>query len=182
MKKSITILFLLTSIILSGQSNSLNEESKITIKGITTTTEHFEKSRLNKVKIHIYEYNKKIHTYNTDKKGKFEIKIPENSYTVIEFEKENFITKRFLFDTRTSSKSFETKPFKLEVIMLKNIDGIDYSELDFPITRIEYNEKTQDFDFASKYTERMLKKQEKILLKQEKILLETADVSLRTTP
>ena len=182
MKKSITSLFLLTSIILSAQSNSLSEESKIIIKGITSTTEHFEKSRLNKVKIHIYEYNKKLYTYSTNKKGKFEIIIPENSYTVLEFEKENFITKRFLFDTRTNSKTINIKPFNLEVIMLQNIDGIDYSELDFPITRIEYNEKTQDFDFASKYTERMLEKQEKILLKQEKILLETADASLRTTP
>lgn len=40
------------------------------------------------------------------------------------------------------------KPFNLEIVMIENKQNIDYSELDFPITRIEYIEKSKEFNYV----------------------------------
>jgi len=146
------------------QDNPLRADS-ITVKGITTQFKNKnETTIIEKVKIHAYQYNTKYTTFNSDKNGYFEFNIPLNSYIVLAFEKEDYIVKRVLFDTRTSAKLKKINPFDLEIVMLKYFNGINYNDLDFPITRVEYDEEIKDFNYASAYTEMMLKKQSKILL------------------
>ena len=172
-KSGLLTSLLLASIFLFSQSNS--EDEKIIIKGITTNIlNSYSTQRLDKVKINIYEYNIKLYSYCTDNKGKFEISIPSNSYIVLEFEKDQFVSKRFLFDTRDYSIKSKEKLFDIEITMLKHVEGIDYSELDFPITRIEYNQETQELNYNIEYTRLMLAKQETIMLEQEKMMLEIA--------
>jgi hypothetical protein len=55
-------------------------------------------------------------------------------------------------------------------VVLDEIEGIDYGELDFPITKIQYVKTMNDYYYATKYTEKMLKTQEDILLKMETII------------
>jgi hypothetical protein len=171
MKNLIIVLLLFLSINIFCQTSLNQEDNTITIKGITTnSTVYEETSRLENVTIHIYEYNKKITSYNSDSKGKFEFTIPKNSYIVLVFEKNNFISKKILFDTRTNAKTKKIKPFDLEVVMLEYIKGVDYSDLDFPITRVEYQEEYNDYNYAEKYTKMMMKKQEKVLSKMARKL------------
>ncbi len=84
---------------------------------------------------------------------------------MLEFEKEGFITKRILFDTRSNAINYgkKYKPFDLELLLLEDNDGFVYDDVDFPVTRIEYSEKEQDFVYVLEYTKRMMKKQERFL-------------------
>ncbi len=162
--KYLYTIFLLTIGTISLCQTENNDS--ITVKGITTNYNPYQEgNRINNVLINVYEYNTKITTYKSDSKGKFEFNISKNTYTVLEFVKDNFITKRILFDTRTSSNIKNVKPFNIELVMIKAKEGVDFSDLDFPITRIEYIEKYDDFNYVEKYTRLMLKKQDKILAK-----------------
>lgn len=159
MKQLLTTLFLILNLIAFSQTND-----SITIKGITTEHSLYEKGkRLETVTINVYEYNDKISSYQTDVKGKFEFNISKNSYTTLEFVKNDFFTKRILFDTRTEIEIKNVKPFNIEIVMIENKKGIDHSDLDFPITRVEYIEKYNDYNYVEKYTKLMMKKQDKIL-------------------
>ncbi|MGB0882261.1 MAG: hypothetical protein ACPGSO_04865 [Vicingaceae bacterium] len=156
-----------------GQAFS-QTNNKFEIKGITTAFySNSSSKKLDKVAIKVYNHNDLIDTFYSNERGKFDFKIPKNAYITLEFVKDNFVAKRILFDTRTEQKSLneKIKPFDLEIVLLEKMDGVDYSDLDFPITRIEYVKKMQDYYYATKYTERMLKVQENILLKMEDQLL-----------
>lgn len=166
MKNLIIIIYLFISVMNYAQTNPSKEANTMVIKGITTDMKVYEHtSRINDVSIHIYEYNTKITTYCTDENGKFEFTIPTNSYIVVEFQKENFISKRVLFDTRTDAKMKKIKPFNLEIVMINYKKGVEYGDLDFPITRVEYQEEYKDFNYVKEYTDRMMKKQKRVLTK-----------------
>lgn len=170
MKKGILII---TLVIYTCTSYCQENTETIEVKGVTTSYNISNaSSKLADVSIHVYKYNKFITTFYSNKKGEFEFDIPKNSYITLAFEKENFIVKRILFDTRIENeKKINTQPFDLEVALLENIEGIDYSDLDFPITIIEYIKEYEDFSYSEKYTNLMLKKQEEILLLVEDKLL-----------
>ena len=163
MRTLIVIFSLLYSTITLCQKETSYIDS-ITVKGVTTKFKNkYETIVIEKVKIHAYEYNSKYTTFYSDSVGYFEFNIPINSYVVLAFEKDDYIVKRVLFDTRTKAKLKKINPFDLEIVMLKYFKEIDYNDLDFPITRVEYDEELKDFNYASTYTQMMLKKQEKIL-------------------
>ena len=164
MKQLFTTLFILTNYIAFCQTND-----SIVIKGITTEYSLYSvEKRLENVVIHVYEYNTKVNSHKTDAKGKFEFNILKNSYTILEFVKDDFITKRMLFDTRTETEIKNTKPFNIEIVMIEAKEGVDCSDLDFPITYIKYIEEDNDFNYVEKYTKLMMKEQEKILVKLNK--------------
>lgn len=170
MKKSILII----ALALFCSTAFCQEISKtLQVKGVTTSFNVTKtSSKLSEVAIHVFKYNKYITTFYSNKKGKFEFDIPKNSYITLAFEKENFVVKRIQFDTRVdNNKEVSSKPFDLEVALLENVDGIDFSVLDFPITRIEYIREYDEYSYVEKYTNNMLKLQEDILLQMEDMLL-----------
>tara|TARA_B100000809_G_scaffold125586_1_gene123828 strand:- start:966 stop:1490 length:525 start_codon:yes stop_codon:yes gene_type:complete len=171
MKKIISIL---TLSLFLGTVQSQETAKKFEIKGITTAyTTNSSTKKIDKVAIKVYNQNTLIKTFYSNPKGKFEFNIPKNAYITLVFEKNNFVTKRVLFDTRSSNKEINknVRPFDLEIVLLEHMDGIDYSELDFPITKIQYVKKMKDYYYATKYTSQMLKTQETILLKMEELVL-----------
>lgn len=171
MKKIISILALSLFI---GTVYTQVPNKKFEIKGITTAyTTNTSTKKLDKVEIKVYNKNSLIKTFYSNSKGKFELKIPKDAYITLVFEKNNFVSKRVLFDTRTKNKKINenVRPFDLEIVLLEHMDGIDYSELDFPITKIHYVNKMKDYYYATKYTTNMLKAQEDILLKMEELVL-----------
>ena len=169
MRKLIAILVML---VLASVLYGSNEGKRIVIKGVTTGFTTESNRKLHDVTIRVYKFNKLITTFYSNSKGKFEFEIPKNSYITLVFEKDNFVSKRILFDTRSDNSDIQSiKPFDLKVMLIENIEGIDYEDLDFPITKIMFNEKMNDYSYAKKYTELMLKKQEEILLLIEQKIL-----------
>lgn len=168
------IIFILSLAILSIEGYSQNANQNFEIKGIITKyNNHPSSKKVNDVTIKVYHHNEVIHTYQNDKKGKFNFEIPKDAYITLAFEKENYITKRVLFDTRTTDDSYnkDIRPFDLEIVLLQKMEGIDYSELDFPITKIVYVKEFGEYHYAQEYTQGMLKSQEDILLKMDNLFL-----------
>jgi len=161
MKYSIIILVFFTLNLFSQNK----EESVIEIKGVTTCLKNEYSLKLSEVTINVYNLNDKIGTYISDERGKFEFEIQTNTYTMLEFEKEGFVSKRILFDTRSididHKKSY--KPFDLEIFLLDFKKLVYYDDVEFPITRVEYSKEEKDFIYAPRYTEKMLEKQEKLI-------------------
>ena len=161
MKNYLTILVLLFSLsIVNAQTIK-----EIKIKGITTDGKSFYSKRLSDVTINIYDNNKLIEKFISNKKGKFEFEIGINSYITIEFVHEDFITKRIAFNT--SLPELENKilidPFKFEIMMLDSKGDLSDFEIDFPVTKIEFSKEIAKYIYNQEYTEYRMEEQKRIL-------------------
>ena len=159
MKKVFTAFFIL-SLILLVQSSYGATQGVVKFKGKVIITDN----SLADVTIKLYKRNELVNTIVTNASGNFEVKIElGNSYT-FEVEKEGYITKRLAVNA-TSKKVIKERvenfDFFCELIPFK--DGIDASQLDFPITIIQLNEKKGQFEYVSSYTKSMAKEQDKVI-------------------
>jgi hypothetical protein len=139
----------------------------IKVKGITTNAMSINGSIMKDVTVNIYRYNDKIACYQSDKNGKFEFEIEMNSYIMLEFVKEGFLSKKILFNTKNQAIDYSKNyiPFNFEIMMVEEMAGINYDDIDFPVTIIEYAEKEKEFLFVEKYTSDMVQRQEKVMVK-----------------
>ena len=154
----------LTNIVV-GSNGATN---RILVKGVTRGFVSNSNNKLQDVTIKVYKFNKLVTTFYSNSKAKFEFEIPKNSYITLVFEKENFISKKILFDTRTDlNVDHVNNKFDLNIMLIERIEGVDYSDLDFPATKIFFSEKEDDYTYAIKNTKSMLKKQEEILVQME---------------
>lgn len=144
-KNIITTLFMLISInYLSAQHFKSHEFSgRIFI----------EDKKAKEVTIKVYDGNKCFSTYITRPNAKFIFVAGIEDYYTIEFEKEGYVTKRVVVNTKNTRKIKSTDPFKFDITLEKEEDGVNYSEHDFPAAIIEIDEKTEEFVFNEKYTE-----------------------------
>ena len=165
MKVANIIILLLFNVSVFCQ-NTPSVTDSITVKGVTTKFKNkYETDVIDFVDIHVYQHNTLYTSYKSNEEGYFEFNIPKNTSIVLAIEKDDYISKRIVFDTRANATSKKINPFDIEIVMLKYFKGIDYNDLDFPITRVEYDPEIKDFNYVAKYTEMMLRKQEKILMK-----------------
>lgn len=158
---------LLTCIILSFYSLNAQTHTMLIVKGITTDGRSMNTSVLQDVTVNIYKYNDKIAAFQSDEKGKFQFEIEMNSYIILEFVKEGFLSKKILFDTENQLIDYSKNyiPFNFEIAMLKEVKDVNYDGIDFPIAMIEYSEKEKEFLYVEKYTNDMVKRQEKVMIK-----------------
>lgn len=158
--KNIFKTFVILSLILFVQSSYGSNQGEVKFKGKVI----IEDNSLADVTIKLYKRNELVNTIVTNASGNFEVKIElGNSYT-FEVEKEGYITKRLAVNA-TSKKVIKERvenfDFFCELIPFK--DGIDASQLDFPITIIQLNEKKGQFEYVSSYTKSMAKEQDKVI-------------------
>lgn len=161
---------LLTYIIFSFCSLNAQTNTLLKVKGITTNGGAINTSILEGVTVNIYKYNDKIDTFKSDKKGNFQFEIEMNSYIILEFLKEGFLSKKILFDTKNQRIDYSKNyiPFNFEIMMLEEVEDVNYDDIDFPITMIKYSEEEKEFLYVEKYTNDMIKRQEKVITKLEK--------------
>jgi len=144
-------ILLTTLVLISICSFGRNYNSELlTIKGVTTDGMFENSENLLDVSIYIYEYNDIIATYNCNENGEFDFTIPTNSYITIEFNKEGFITKRILVDTDTDLYIKKKKVFDFEVTLLKDENGIEIGDMDFPMAIIRYDGDKNNFTITNR--------------------------------
>ena len=70
-----------------------------------------------------------------------------------------------MFDTRNENIDYTKNyiPFNFEIMLLEQKKKVNYGDIDFPITRIEYSVEDKEFFYVDKYTNNMIKKQEKVM-------------------
>ena len=125
----------------------------IRIKG--TVTCGFEEEAI--VTITIYLENDIAATYETSKNGKFKFDLLTNQYYMIEFSKEDYITKRI--SVNTNLPSFDTYvpdfEFYAQLHHKKEFQGVDVSILDFPSALIHYGKKEGEMIYNVAYSEQV---------------------------
>lgn len=158
---------LLACIILSFYSLNAQTQPMLKVKGITTDGRSINTNILKDVTVNMYKYNDKIATFKSDEKGKFLFEIEMNSYIILEFVKEGFLSKKILFDTKNQLIDYSKNyiPFNFEIMMVEEVKDVNYDGIDFPIAMIEYSEKEKEFLYVEKYTNDMVKRQEKVMIK-----------------
>lgn len=117
-----------------------------------------------KVTVSLYDGNKKISSYVTGASGKFIVDLFKDRHYTLQFSKEGYVTKRVIIDTGVNPKdALGVKEFKFDIGLIKEESDKDYSELDFPITIIEFEKSKREFVYNKKYTNYMLDVQDRVL-------------------
>ncbi|MAY83373.1 MAG: hypothetical protein CMP59_04490 [Flavobacteriales bacterium] len=108
--------------------------------------------RGDEVHIELFDGNHKISSYTTTGNGKFILDLERNKYYIVQFSKENYVTKRVIIDTRIYDDEVEPKEeFHFDVFLIKSRKNVDYSLLDFPIAIVQFRESKQKFEYDEKY-------------------------------
>jgi hypothetical protein len=159
MKNIFKTLFAFSFLLISLNSIASKQET-VKFKGKIVIAD----SDLSNVTVNLYKRNEIVNTFVTNASGGFEMKLDLGNNYTFEVIKEGYITKRLAVNA-TSNKIIKNRvanfDFFCELIPYK--DGVDTSELDFPITIIELNEKKGEFEYVASYTKSMAKEQEKVI-------------------
>ncbi len=105
-----------------------------------------------------FEGNELIWSTVTGPDGTFEFVIPENKYVALVVEKEGFMSKYIIFDTRSERMPKNLEPYDchIDLVLESDLKGIDVSRLDFPIAIVEFDKKTRKFNHNQSYTDNMI--------------------------
>ncbi len=116
----------------------------------------------------VYDGNEVVGTQVTDKNGRFGLGLGLQKEFAIVFQKEDFISKRMLVDTRAKIPVDleHLVPMDLEMSMLpaSKYDGADTDVLDFPFAIIKWNRQLLAFAQDQQYTAGMMRANGAVLL------------------
>ncbi len=152
-------IIMISSVVMKAGGN----DSSLLIKGFIT--EKGKKSSNAEVKA--YEGNDLIWSTTTPSDGSFEFIIPQNKYVALVVEKNGFMSKYIIFDTRSERMPRNLEPYECHIDLVREEDlkGVDVSRLDFPIAIVEYNKKTKSFNHNQQYTNNMIEEYNYLLNK-----------------
>ena len=134
--------------------------SQVTFAGYLVDEEN---EKMKDVVINLYQDNEKISTQMWSKKFEYNLKL--ESYYTLELVKEGFIPKRVAISTFEGDKSAE--PFMFMMELIKEREGVDNSELDFPTAIIKYKKNKGEFNFDVAYSKSVKKEQEELIKKKK---------------
>jgi len=115
------------------------------------------------VQVTLFEKNREISSYETEKNGKFILDLDRNKYYVIQFSKDEFVTKRLVIDTRIAGEDYPKNSFKFDVSLIREVEGVDYSPLDFPMAIIQYYENNSEFNYDLEYTRARVEEEKELV-------------------
>ena len=109
----------------------------------------------------VYEGNEVVGEQKTDKSGRFGLGMGLNKEFAVVFQKEGFLPKRVLIDTRAKIPPDLTAlpPVEMEMSMLRadKYDGADTDVLDFPFAIVSWNRSLLAFVQDQQYTVDMMR-------------------------
>lgn len=150
MKKSFISVFLiaLTALLYSTAATA---QDSLKIEGVIF---HGSKE-VNNVDVSIFRDNTSIKEFEVRGKNKVVTNIPLYEIITVEFNSPGYYTKRVMFDTNVPDDAKTrnlTYTFDVDLYSLEEIQGMNISELDFPIGLVKYNKNK--FDENTPYTRR----------------------------
>lgn len=109
----------------------------------------------------VYDGNDIVGTQLTDKGGRFSLGLGMGKEFAIVFQKEGFLPKRVLVDTRAKipAEVMELAPLDMEMSMLpaSKYDGANTDMLDFPFALVKWNRQLGAFVQDQQYTVDMMR-------------------------
>lgn len=106
----------------------------------------------------VYKGNELLVTVQTNKSGRFGVKLDIGEDYAMEFRQKGFVAKRISIDTRMPKpkpgQEFELVPLDITISLLEKerYDGAPTDDLDFPFALIKFNKKTLAFEQDAEYT------------------------------
>jgi hypothetical protein len=109
----------------------------------------------------VYEGNEVVGEQKTDKSGRFGLGLGLNKEFAVVFQKEGFLPKRVLIDTRAKIPAdlAALPPVEMEMSMLRadKYEGADTDVLDFPFAIVSWNRSLLAFVQDQQYTVDMMR-------------------------
>jgi hypothetical protein len=109
----------------------------------------------------VYEGNEIVGRQVTDKSGRFGLGLGLNKEFALVFQKEGFLPKRVLVDTRAKipAEMIAIPPLEMTMSMLpaSKYEGADTDALDFPFAIVRWNKQTMAFVQDQQYTADMMR-------------------------
>ncbi|NMD01254.1 MAG: hypothetical protein GYA62_16250, partial [Bacteroidales bacterium] len=155
----LTLFFLSFSIISFGQKNGYLKISGQVKSG---------KSKISNANINLFENSNKISSTVSSTNGDFTFNLDYDKLYTIEISATDYASKKVLVDTKIPEKDLIYK-YTFTVELFQKVDGVDYSALNKPVTKIVYNSEADAFDYDLPYTESMRKQIEQITSQIESV-------------
>ncbi|HMQ76343.1 MAG TPA: carboxypeptidase-like regulatory domain-containing protein [Flavobacteriales bacterium] len=108
---------------------------------------------LENTKVVVYKNGEKDRVL-TSGLGKFNLDLTLNANYVLSFEKDGFVTKKLVFDTKVPADAAANgfSPFEFAVSLFKQYDDINIVVFNQPVGMIRYEASVDDFDYDTDYT------------------------------
>lgn len=125
-----------------------------------------EGKRCKEATINIYDGNKQVNSFKTEKNGRFQVLLHTDKYYTIEVVKENYVTKRIAFDTNMGNRKIQIPVYEcdLDIVPFALFTGIDFNDLDFPMAIVKYQEDSRQYGHNEEYTSYMRSTYEELLV------------------
>ena len=110
---------------------------------------------------------KLVQEYKTDKRGKYEIELFFDVIYKISYSKSGFVSKYVTIDCSNIPSIDQVSGFEMKTIMtiFKKISDIDFSLLDEPLGKAQYNSQYNEMAWDIDYTNDMKRKLDDILIR-----------------
>lgn len=101
----------------------------------------------------MYKDGSKHRTLSSDL-NRFSLELELGSEYVLSFEKNGFVTKKLLFNTKVPAAQAQGRftPFEFVVSLFKQYDGVNTVVFNQPVGRIRFDDRIADFDYDTDYT------------------------------
>ncbi len=138
-------------------AQAANDERILEIEGRITDGE----KKLAGCEVVVYEGNEVVGRQVTDKNGRFGLGLGLNKEFALVFQKEGFLPKRVLVDTRAKvpAEMIGIPPLEMAMSMLpaSKYEGGDTDVLDFPFAIVRWNKQAMAFVQDQQYTAGMMR-------------------------
>ncbi len=138
-----------------------------------------DSGELSGVTLQITQGGKPYRSVMTDANGNYYFELPLGGDFLIVVSKDTYVSKKFTINTQgvPPDKGTANDPYPIidaSLTMFKKVEGIDYSLLNQPLIKYEYNPKMDNFGYDKNYLEQMkakmetIKEAEKVVKSKEK--------------
>jgi hypothetical protein len=120
-----------------------------------------QESAVDNSQVIVMQDNELYVVFNSDEKGKYEFNLPVNhNYTII-YGSQSFVVKKVEINAHDLSKSRYGHNVKLDLGLFKSVEGVDFSFLEEPIAKFqfepEFGKIAPDEDYSFQMSKRMRK-------------------------
>jgi membrane protein involved in colicin uptake len=143
---------------------------------------------LNGAIITVNQGSRVVSTIVTGSDGKYNFQLPLGGDYIITISKPEMVTKKFSITTRGIPPERALESFaalEASASIWKKVDGVDYSALNQPAVKFQYNPDKQVFDYDKAYLEQMqgviagIREQEAAILKKNKDLEKNYQLAIK---
>ncbi|MDI1353521.1 MAG: carboxypeptidase regulatory-like domain-containing protein [bacterium] len=111
------------------------------------------------VLIQVSQGGKLVNSTKTDPNGEYSFQLPQGGEFLAVVSREGYVTKRFTVSTMnipTDNPELKFQPIGAAISLFKKVEGVDYSLLNQPIMKFNYDPEKESFSYDKKHLDEML--------------------------